>query len=300
MADRRSLPPHEDELSLALLRSADRDEPSHAAYAKVATTLGVGAAVGLGASLPAPAALASAGLSVSSLARWSGSLFGKLVLAGVSGALLVAGAWTLLTRHRAANDGAGRVAVLSAPHATTLPAPANPAIAGNTTPPSVVAVSAAQSAAPVDAVAVTPSTAVSSSNVVPSNAPPSNVAPGNREVIANSATAAKSALTQLGARPPGEHVARASSLPEQVLSLDRARVALNSGDPSGALLEIAHYRSAWPKGVFLTEASVLEIEALAKRGNIVLAGMRAQAFVAAHPDSPQVERLRALIPSDAR
>ncbi|HEY5376562.1 MAG TPA: hypothetical protein VIK01_22935 [Polyangiaceae bacterium] len=88
-----------------------------------------------------------------------------------------------------------------------------------------------------------------------------------------------------------------SSLPEQVQSLDRARVALSSGDPGAALIEITHYRNAWPKGVFLTEASVLEIEALAKRGERSLAGARAQAFVTAHPDSPQAERLRALIPT---
>jgi hypothetical protein len=49
--------------------------------------------------------------------------------------------------------------------------------------------------------------------------------------------------------------------------------------------------------VFLTEASVLEIEALAKRGERSLAATRAQSFVAAHPDSPQAERLRALIPA---
>jgi outer membrane protein assembly factor BamD (BamD/ComL family) len=92
--------------------------------------------------------------------------------------------------------------------------------------------------------------------------------------------------------PSAVRAAKSSSLPEQVSSLDRARVALNSGDPGAALAEIARYRSAWPRGVFLTEASVLEIEALAKRGEVALASRRAQAFVTAHPDSPQVERVR--------
>jgi hypothetical protein len=63
------------------------------------------------------------------------------------------------------------------------------------------------------------------------------------------------------------------------------------------LSEIEHYRKAWPLGVFLTEASVLEIEALAVRGQRSLAASRAAAFVAAHPDSPQAERLRRLIPA---
>jgi hypothetical protein len=86
-------------------------------------------------------------------------------------------------------------------------------------------------------------------------------------------------------------------LAEQVQSLDRARVALGTGDAGAALIEIAHYRNAWPQGVFLTEASVLEIEALALRGERSLAAARAAAFVAAHPDSPQAERLRRLIPA---
>jgi hypothetical protein len=82
--------------------------------------------------------------------------------------------------------------------------------------------------------------------------------------------------------------------------LDRARVALGTGDSSSALREIARYRAAWPEGVFLTEASVLEIEALAARGERSLAATRAADFVAAHPDSPQAGRLRALIPVKTR
>jgi outer membrane protein assembly factor BamD (BamD/ComL family) len=77
-------------------------------------------------------------------------------------------------------------------------------------------------------------------------------------------------------------------------------VALRSGDPTAALREISHYRKNWTQGVFLTEASVLEIEALAARGERSLAAARASAFVAAHPDSPQVARLRALMPATAR
>ncbi|HYQ28924.1 MAG TPA: hypothetical protein VER04_16950 [Polyangiaceae bacterium] len=78
--------------------------------------------------------------------------------------------------------------------------------------------------------------------------------------------------------------------------MDRARVALASGNASAALAELSHYRAAWPSGVFLTEASVLEIEALSARGERALARERAAEFVAAHPDSPQADRLRALTP----
>jgi hypothetical protein len=111
-------------------------------------------------------------------------------------------------------------------------------------------------------------------------------------------TALPAARRVAHATPP--RVSRGSSLAEQVQSLDRARVALAAGDSSSALREIARYRAAWPDGVFLTEASVLEVEALAARGERSLAATRAAAFVAAHPDSPQADRLRALIPSEKR
>jgi hypothetical protein len=99
-----------------------------------------------------------------------------------------------------------------------------------------------------------------------------------------------------GHAPPA-HASNDSSLAEQVQSLDRARLALGSGDSGAALREISRYRAAWPNGVFLTEASVLEIEALAARGERSLARARAADFVEAHPDSPQAARLRALIPN---
>jgi hypothetical protein len=266
MEDRRSLPPHEDELSLALLRSAEHDEPPRAAYSKVATALGVSAVVGLGASLPAPAALASSGLSSAAALRWSSSLVGKLVV-GVSGLLLVAGGIAVL-RHGRANQGAAPVAARAARASAALPVAEPSAVA---VPNPAAAVASAQASAAGSASVSVPALA----RAVPAPTPPVSL-------------------------PSAVRAAKSSSLPEQVSSLDRARVALNSGDPGAALAEIARYRSAWPRGVFLTEASVLEIEALAKRGEVALASRRAQAFVTAHPDSPQVERLRALIPASAQ
>lgn len=260
MANGRSLPPHDDDFTRALLRSADADEPSSAAHAKVATALGVSAAVGVGASLPVPAAVAG----VSGVARWSGSLAAKLALLGVSGALLLGAAGAFL-RHRfgagAALSRAPQVVAQRAPLVALVPAPVvGVAQAKAVAPPALALNGAAPTAGP--AAALTPPARIS--------ARVSRIAP---------------------------QVAHASSLPEQVQSLDRARVALGSGDAGTALAEIAHYRQAWPNGVFLTEASVLEIEALAKRGESALAAQRAQAFVEAHPDSPQAERLRALIPA---
>lgn len=272
MTDRRSFPPHEDELSLALLRSAEHDEPSAAAYSKVATALGVGAAVGLGASLPA---LASSGLSASAAARWSGSLLAKGAAVGVSSVLLAVGGIQLLA-HRSGGPQ-------SAPRAASVASVVSVAARAS------VAVTGAPAGAPPAAAAVSEALAEPAlARAVP--APTPNLDPPLAPVVQKSPQPANAAQIR-SARP-----VKASSLPQQVLSLDRARVALNSGDAGAALAEIAHYRSAWPTGVFLTEASVLEIQALAKRGEVALAATRARAFVTAHPDSPQAERLRALIP----
>ncbi|HEY3665097.1 MAG TPA: hypothetical protein VGL19_03815 [Polyangiaceae bacterium] len=269
MDNRGSLPPLDDDFTQALLRSAESDEPSNAAYAKVAAALGVGAAIGVGASMPAPAAVVAGASAASALARWSGSLAAKLALLGVSGALLLGASGGYLW-HRAATRGAAGGGAQAG--ASVLPVQPHVATAA----------------------AVAPSQPEAA--VVPGPASPANAA----------LAAAVAPLAATGAAPVRalRHVhaaarlaASGSSLPEQVQSLDRARVALSSGDASTALVEIAHYRKAWPKGVFLTEASVLEIEALAKRGERSLAAMRAQAFVTAHPDSPQAERLRALIPA---
>src|SRR5450755_3086465 len=133
MQNRRSLPPLEDDFTRALLRSADVDEPSRAAYAKVAAALGVGTALGVGASLPAPAAVV-AGASVvsgaSALARWSGTLAGKLTLLGVSGALLL-GAGAAFLHHGGASASGSAPVLAAQPEVTHVSAlvAAEPAVA---------------------------------------------------------------------------------------------------------------------------------------------------------------------------
>ena len=279
MSEQRSLPP-QDDFARALLRSAEGDEPSNAAYAKVAAALGVSGVVG--ASLPAPAVLIAGS---SGLGRWASSLGGKLALFGVSGALLL-GAGGVLLRHR------------------LVVAPATPASTGASVAPLVATAAVAPTVGTEPGAKNDSTPAAASSAVTPGAADPLseqaaaqviNLDDPAAQAELRPAHAATRAFAGAGAaRTSGSS---SSSLPEQVQSLDRARVALSSGNAGAALVEIAYYRKAWPKGVFLTEASVLEIEALAKRGERSLAAARAQAFVAAHPDSPQAERLRALIPA---
>ncbi|MES1177589.1 MAG: hypothetical protein ABUL62_24915 [Myxococcales bacterium] len=298
---RSSFPPLEDDFTRALLRSAEGDEPSHAAYAKAATALGVGAGLGVGASLAAPSALAA---GAAGAARWSGSTALRLWALGVSGALIVGGGALLLNAHAPLGAPSGHGAKVFAGRAPLLqPSPVAPQavlIAPQVSPsPSS---DSAQPAAGLDAdelAAEAAREAAASAGLAPgaaAAAPVSEPAPSGARALSGSAVhrVARPAGTALGSSASSG--SSGSSLSEQVQSLDRARVALGSGDAGTALSEIAHYRKAWPQGVFLTEASVLEIEALASRGQRSLAAARAAAFVAAHPDSPQAERLRRLIP----
>lgn len=272
---RDSLPPLEDEFSRALLGSADADAPTPAAYAKAAAALGIG--VGVGASLPAAAAVAAA--SAAGVARWSSSLSAKLFF-GLSGALLVGGAGAVLMRN---SDATGALPQADVARAALVPAGKSP-----TAIPSLLAPRGARPAAPTVASAEPASPAARI-------ATPGSVLPAQRSSVAAPTarrTPRAAAPVKAAAAPVPD-----SSLSEQVQSLDRARLALAARDSSSALSEIARYRATWPSGVFLTEASVLEIEALAARGERSTARARAADFVAAHPDSPQADRLRALIPN---
>ena len=280
---RGSLPPLEDDFSRALLGSAEADHPSHAAYAKAAAALGIGVGLGVGASLPASAAVAVGAASAAGVARWSSSLGAKLLALGFSGALVAGAGVLLLSRFQpATQESLARASHVA--QAPTEPLHASPALtdhelpASRSVPPSAPPLSDESSAA-----------AHSAERASHSNS--ARALPARR--IAHPASA-------LAARGSSARASTGSSLAEQVQSLDRARVSLGSGDPSSALREIAHYRATWRDGVFLTEASVLEIEALAARGERSLAARRAADFVAAHPDSPQAGRLRALIPAKKR
>ena len=277
---------HEDDFSRALLRSAEVDEPPAAAYAKVASALGVSVGAGLSASIAAPAAVAAVHTSVFA-GRLPATLLGKVIAFGVSGALLsVAVLWKvdhdrgerLATR---AGAPAARPAGLNANPTLANPTLGNPTLANPTLANPTLA-DGVQDAA----------------RLAPPPAELSGHHSGQRVAESPAPGLPQKSSAELGvATKRAPNAGSSSSLSEQVASLDRARVALNSGDANGALHEIALYRSNWPRGVFLTEASVLEIEALAKRGDRAAAAARAAAFVEAHPDSPQTERLRALIPN---
>jgi len=294
--DRSSFPPLDDDFTRALLRSAEGDEPSSAAYAKAAGALGVSVGVGVGlgvsASLPAPAAVA-AGAGLAGAARWSGSAIAKAAAFGVSGALLLGGGAYLLHAGLGGGVGPSRGSASNPQAAVTAPPLRRAGLAASQAAlgPEGAPVRAA---APVASLA---SNATQQAVVAPlAGGVPAPATPSSLSVVQHARRSARVS----GQSQRDSSASSGSSLAEQVQSLDRARVSLGSGNAAGALGEIARYRNAWPHGVFLTEASVLEIEALAALGERSLAAARASSFVAAHPDSPQADRLRALIPAGKR
>jgi hypothetical protein len=91
---------------------------------------------------------------------------------------------------------------------------------------------------------------------------------------------------------PTDPVARAS-LTRELAALDRARMALASGDARGALAELDAHDRKFPRGRLALEAEVLRIDALAKTGHTSEARQHAQTFVRLHPNSVLATRVRA-------
>jgi hypothetical protein len=84
----------------------------------------------------------------------------------------------------------------------------------------------------------------------------------------------------------------AASLAAEAAVLREARAALGAGQPARALALLEERDRGFPRGRLGIEAEVLHIEALALSGDAAAARARAQAFIAAHPDTPYAQRVR--------
>jgi hypothetical protein len=102
---------------------------------------------------------------------------------------------------------------------------------------------------------------------------------------------------ELAAAPQGTAfpVAGADTVAEEVAALDRVRSALASGDARGAVVRLDAYESRYPRGTLAPEATVLRVRALVQLGRSRDARAVVDAFVRAHPRSPQAARLHALV-----
>jgi hypothetical protein len=84
------------------------------------------------------------------------------------------------------------------------------------------------------------------------------------------------------------------SLTAEVEALDEARRALSEGDPERALRSVDAYEKTLHGSRLRDEATILRIEALGRSGQKQAAAKLATEFVANNPNSPLVDRARAL------
>jgi hypothetical protein len=147
-------------------------------------------------------------------------------------------------------------------------------------------------ARPVAALQVAPAgepTPVASQPASPA-APVPEAAP--EAVPANAAAVRPAAATQAARAPRAQ---AASTLDEEVASLDRARKAVTAGDGAAALALVDGYDARYPNGSLAQESEEIRVEALLRQGDRAAAERRATRFLAAHPSSPYVHRIRGLL-----
>jgi hypothetical protein len=93
---------------------------------------------------------------------------------------------------------------------------------------------------------------------------------------------------------PAAAKAPQGSLADEVAQLQKAKLALKSGNAGLALAELGTYSQHFPRPMLGAEASVLRIEALSQSGDAAHAKSLAEGFLAKNPNSPYASRLRSL------
>ncbi|AKV01109.1 hypothetical protein AKJ09_07772 [Labilithrix luteola] len=82
---------------------------------------------------------------------------------------------------------------------------------------------------------------------------------------------------------------------DELQLLEHAQAAAARGRADEALALVAEHRREFPRGSFLVEMSVIEVEALARQGRIDEAAARGERLLESHPASPYARRVEAVI-----
>ena len=144
---------------------------------------------------------------------------------------------------------------------------------------------------------VTPVKAVPSTLKAPaSEVKPTPVAPTNVDGPKPLSLEDLPTLPSETATPGAAPAAKApqGSLADEVAQLQKAKLALKSGNAGLALAELGTYSQRFPRPMLGAEASVLRIEALSQSGDTAHAKSLAEGFLAKNPNSPYAARLRSL------
>lgn len=244
------------------------------AAAGAATSTAVEAAIG---SSPLAAPAAALGLSASSTVTTATS-GASVAAAGTAAAGGTAAAATsgigflkaLLVVGGVAGLGGGAVA-LSWQHSE----PTEHAPAATQVVPSRDSASTGQEAVPASKVPV-------AEEVAPKDLAP--VEQTKRTVVPASGALAPSSEKKVGDS--------ASTLKEEALLLSKAQAALQRGDTATAISVLSEHRKQFPSGVLSGEREAALAVAYCKSGNLAEGRAKAERFVARHPSSPMVQRLK--------
>lgn len=87
----------------------------------------------------------------------------------------------------------------------------------------------------------------------------------------------------------------ADELREESALLVRTREALYASEVARATELIAEHRQRFSGGKLVQERDALEVQALAKAGQLAAAQLRARAFLLRYPESPHAEKIRAIV-----
>ncbi|HEY3496398.1 MAG TPA: tetratricopeptide repeat protein [Polyangiaceae bacterium] len=94
---------------------------------------------------------------------------------------------------------------------------------------------------------------------------------------------------------PSRGTAASDSLALELTAIEEARRALRSGDYALALRLLDDYTRRFSKRHLDSEATVLRIETLAKKGDRAAAARLGKSFLAGHPNGPYARRVRSLV-----
>jgi hypothetical protein len=278
---RRLLEASSDEFERDLLASSSDDQPTARAYRRTLTSIGVGLVLPLGAAGAAQgAALATAAapaakLGSAVLAKWlaTGALLGAVTASGAK-----------LASHAGSVSG---------------PAASASAARGQAPAPPSGALSAPAAVAPVVS-AFGPSAARPPSQAPIRRAPAPAGAPPPLPLAPAATPAAVPAEPAVAFSAPAVGPAPAASLQREMAFLEDARHALARGDARAAVVTLESYVVAFPRGVLLPEARVLEVSALLQSGERARAEALGRRIIERDPSGAHAEAVRARLSADKR
>ncbi len=270
-------------------RSARSDTPSPGAKAALLATLGAGAAIATTTAASASAAAgAASGAGAGAVAKTSAGFFAAKWIV-VSAALAVGGAATTYAVHEAIQTPVTVPASTSEPKPTAVIAPRLAVATPSSTP--VTAPSVETESEPVP-IAPAPVALAANAPAVATNVRPTAQASPPAPAAPSAPRTAPPIPSEPVLDAPAPPAKPASAVGEEITMLDEARREMNAGRSANALAVLGRYDTRFPHGVMSEEARVLEIEALARSGQRARARELGASFIASHPSSPLVSRVR--------